>query len=162
MMQVMTLSQERPSLLRRLGYVNWWLALSACLAAGLGFVLLYSAAGGKFSPWADVQMIRFGLAFMIMVVTAMISPRVWYGLAYWMWGISVLLLVVVEFMGTLGGGAERWIDLGLFRLQPSEVMKITLVIVLARYFHAVEFDQLRRIRRLFIPCCCCWCRQPWC
>jgi len=151
MMQVMSLSPERPSLLRRLGFVNWWLALSACLASGVGFVLLYSAAGGKFSPWADVQMVRFGMAFLIMIVTAMISPRVWFGLAYWMWGFSVVLLVIVEFMGTLGGGAERWIDLGLFRLQPSEVMKITLVVVLARYFHTIEFDQLRRVRTLVLP-----------
>ena len=151
MKQVISLSQERPSFLRRLGFVNWSLAFAACLAAGLGFVLLYSAAGGKMSPWTNVQVARFGVAFLIMIGTAMISPRVWYGLAYWMWAASVLLLVVVEFVGTLGGGAERWINLGFFRLQPSEVMKITLVVVLARYFHSVQFEQVRRARTLLIP-----------
>ena len=151
MMQVMSLTQERPSLLRRLGFVNWWLALTTCFVAAIGIVLLYSAAGGTFSPWANVQIARFGVAFFILVATAMVSPRVWYGVAYWLWAASVFLLVVVEFMGSLGGGAERWINLGFIRLQPSEVMKITLVLVLARYFHAVQFEQVRRVRTLIVP-----------
>lgn len=150
-MQTMNLSEERTSVFHRLGFVNWGLTLSACLAAAVGFVLLYSAAGGEFSPWTAAQMGRFGAALAVMIVTAMISPRFWYRLAYWMWGLSVLLLLAAEFGGVQGGGAERWIDLGPFRLQPSEVMKIALVLVLARYFHTVRFERVRRIRTLLAP-----------
>ena len=150
-MQTMNLSEERASLLHRLGSVNWGLTLSVCLAAAVGFVLLYSAAGGEFSPWTAAQMARFGGAFVVMIVTATIPPWVWYGLAYWMWGLSVLLLLAAEFRGVGGGSAERWIDLGAFRLQPSEIMKIALVLVLARYFHAVRFERVRRIRTLLPP-----------
>ena len=96
-------------------------------------------------------MARFGGAFLVMIVTATIPPRIWYRLAYWMWGLSVLLLLAAEFRGVGGGGAERWIDLGAFRLQPSEIMKIALVLVLARYFHAVRFERVRRIRTLLPP-----------
>ena len=150
-MRTMNLAEERTSVLRRLGFVNWGLTLSVCFAAGVGFVLLYSAAGGEFFPWAAAQMGRFGVALLVMIVTATISSRVWYRLAYWMWGLSVLLLLAAEFGGVAGGGAERWIELGPVRLQPSEVMKIALVLVLARYFHAVRFEQVRRIRTLVLP-----------
>ncbi|MCY4237381.1 MAG: rod shape-determining protein RodA [Rhodospirillaceae bacterium] len=151
MIQGISSPPEQLAVSNYLGFVNWWLALFACLAAGTGFILLYSAAGGNFSPWADVQMIRFGMAFLVMIMTAMISPRIWYDLAYWLWAFSVFLLVIVEFMGAIGGGAERWIDLGILRLQPSEIMKITLIVVLARYFHAVQFDRVRQISALVLP-----------
>lgn len=150
-MRTMNLAEERTSVLRRLGLVNWGLTLSVCFAAAVGFVLLYSAAGGAFFPWAATQMARFGVALLVMIVTATIPPRIWYRLAYWMWGLSVLLLLAAEFGGVEGGGAERWIALGPFRLQPSEVMKIALVLVLARYFHAVRFEHVRRIRTLLPP-----------
>ena len=150
-MRTMNLAEERTSVLRRLGLVNWGLTLSVCFAAAVGFVLLYSAAGGEFFPWAAAQMGRFGVALLVMIVTAMIPPRIWYRLAYWMWGLSVLLLLAAEFGGVEGGGAERWIALGPFRLQPSEVMKIALVLVLARYFHAVRFEHVRRTRTLVPP-----------
>ena len=150
-MRTMNLAEERTSVLRRLGFVNWGLTLTVCFAAAVGFVLLYSAAGGEFFPWAAAQMGRFGVALLVMIVTATIPPRFWYRLAYWMWGLSVLLLLAAELGGVEGGGAERWIDLGPFRLQPSEVMKIALVLVLARYFHAVRFEHVRRIRTLVPP-----------
>ncbi len=150
-MQEMDLSRERTSALRRLGSIDWGLTLSACFAAAVGFVLLYSAAGGEFFPWAAAQMGRFGVALAVMIATAAIPPRLWYRLAYWMWGLSVLLLLAAEFRGVEGGGAERWIALGPLRLQPSEVMKIALVVALAHYFHTVRFENVRRIRTLLPP-----------
>ncbi|MXW91327.1 MAG: rod shape-determining protein RodA [Rhodospirillaceae bacterium] len=150
-MQEMDLSRERTSPLRRLGAIDWGLTLSVCFAAAVGFVLLYSAAGGEFFPWAAAQMGRFGVALAVMIVTAAIPPRLWYRLAYWMWGLSVLLLLAAEFRGIEGGGAERWIALGPLRLQPSEVMKIALVVALAHYFHTVRFENVRRIRTLLPP-----------
>ncbi|MCY3828295.1 MAG: FtsW/RodA/SpoVE family cell cycle protein, partial [Rhodospirillaceae bacterium] len=150
-MQEMDLSRERTSPLRRLGTIDWGLTLSVCFAAAVGFVLLYSAAGGEFFPWAAAQMGRFGVALAVMIVTAAIPPRLWYRLAYWMWGLSVLLLLAAEFRGIEGGGAERWIALGPLRLQPSEVMKIALVVALAHYFHTVRFENVRRIRTLLPP-----------
>lgn len=150
-MREMDLSRERTSVLRRLGSIDWGLTLSVCFAAAVGFVLLYSAAGGEFFPWAAAQMGRFGVALAVMIVTAAIPPRLWYRLAYWMWGLSVLLLLAAEFRGVEGGGAERWIALGPLRLQPSEVMKIALVVALAHYFHTVRFENVRRIRTLLLP-----------
>ncbi len=150
-MREMDLSRERTSVLRRLGSIDWGFTLSVCFAAAVGFVLLYSAAGGEFFPWAAAQMGRFGVALAVMIVTAAIPPRLWYRLAYWMWGLSVLLLLAAEFRGVEGGGAERWIALGPLRLQPSEVMKIALVVALAHYFHTVRFENVRRIRTLLLP-----------
>ena len=117
------------------------------LIAGIGFAMLYSAAGGSFDPWADRQMIRFVVGIMLMLgrghgrysrlaevrVSRSISSR---------WCCSI----GVEIAGDIGMGAQRWIDLGVFQLQPSELMKVALVLALARYFHGLERRDRRAIR----------------
>jgi rod shape determining protein RodA len=102
--------------------------------AGAGFLMLYSVAGGSFSPWAEPQMKRFALGFVAMLIVAMIPIWFWRSLSGLGYLASLLLLLAVEFFGTVGMGAQRWIDLGFMRLQPSELMKITLVMFLAAYY----------------------------
>ncbi len=145
------LAEDRTSIRHRFAAVDWGLTFSTCLAASVGFVLLYSAAGGEFLPWTGTQMARFGVALLVMFAAAAIPPRLWYRLAYWLWVLAVGLLLLAEFRGVEGGGATRWIGLGPIRLQPSEVMKIVLVLALARYFHAAHFERVHRVRTLVAP-----------
>ncbi|MEP5633481.1 MAG: rod shape-determining protein RodA [Tateyamaria sp.] len=123
-----------PTGLRKILFLNWPLALLLAAVAGVGFLMLFSVAGGSFTPWAEPQMKRFAVGFTLMVMIAMVPSWFWRNMASVAYLGSVLLLLAVEFFGSVGMGAQRWIDLGFFRLQPSELMKVTLVLMLAAYY----------------------------
>jgi rod shape determining protein RodA len=137
--------------LQKLRLISWPMILLAGLVAGIGFVMLYSAAGGSFDPWADRQMIRFVVGVLLMIGVAIVDLRVWLRNAYFIYLGALLLLIGVEIAGDIGMGAQRWIDLGIFQLQPSELMKVALVLALARYFHSLEAESVRRILPLVPP-----------
>ncbi|WP_374303649.1 rod shape-determining protein RodA [Ferrovibrio sp.] len=136
---------------RKLRDINWGLVLLITLIACTGFATLYSAAGGDIDPWADRQMARFAIGLVIMIAIAVTDIRVWMRLSYFVYAIGVVLLVAVELFGRIGMGAQRWLDVGIFHIQPSEIMKIALMLTLARYFHGLSYDEVGRIRWLFIP-----------
>jgi rod shape determining protein RodA len=142
---------DRETFLSRAAGLHWGLILLLTTVAAIGFLLLYSAAGGKLAPWAERQMLRYGIALVILFGTALLHIRVWIRYAYAVYAVSILLLVVVELMGETGGGATRWIDLVVIRLQPSEVVKIALVLALARYFHRLPFRDIGKPWLLIPP-----------
>ena len=125
--------------------------MAICATAGVGMVMLYSAAGGSAEPWAIKQLPRFVLALGIMLVVALSDIRLWLRWAYLIYFASLMLLVIVEFFCDIGMGAQRWLDLGIINLQPSEVMKIALVLALARYFHGLGGDDIGRPSKLLMP-----------
>ncbi|MEO0962022.1 MAG: rod shape-determining protein RodA [Pseudomonadota bacterium] len=132
----------RMSLVDKLYEINWVFVLLITAIAAVGFAMLYSAADGSFDPWASRQMIRFGMGMAVLLVFALIDPRIWLQLAYPAYAFALLLLIAVEVAGTTGMGATRWINLGFIQLQPSELMKITLALALARYYHVLEQDRV--------------------
>ncbi len=140
-----------PSGLSKVLYYNWVLALLLATAAGIGFLMLYSVAGGSFSPWAEPQMKRFAMGFVAMFVIGMIPIYFWRNVSALAFTASLALLVAVEFMGEVGMGAQRWIDLGFMRLQPSELTKITLVMVLAAYYDWLDVNKVSRPLWVLIP-----------
>ncbi|MGR3365369.1 MAG: rod shape-determining protein RodA [Maritimibacter harenae] len=140
-----------PTGLSKILHVNWVLALLLAAAASIGFLMLYSVAGGSFSPWAEPQMKRFALGFVMMLVVAMVPIWFWRNMSVLAFLASVLLLVAVEVAGDVGMGAQRWIDLGFMRLQPSELTKITLVMVLAAYYDWLDIDKVSRPLWVLIP-----------
>lgn len=131
--------------------LNWLLIFLICAIAGVGFVMLYSAANGDMNPWASRQMVRFGVGLAVMLVVALVDIRLILRFAYLFYFGGLVLLVAVEVMGEVGMGAQRWIDLKVFQLQPSEVMKIALVLALARYFHGLSLEDVARPTWLIIP-----------
>ena len=143
--------QREYSLRDKFHKINWGLILLVGLIACFGFAMLYSAAGGSFSPWAARQMGRFAIGLVILIAVACVDLRVWMGLAYPAYGFSLLLLVGVEVAGRIGMGAQRWIELGPLQLQPSELMKIAMILALARYLHGLEPGQVSRPWRLLAP-----------
>ena len=94
---------------------------------------------------------RFGIAFAIMLAVALIDIRRWYSLCYLAYFAVLAMLVGVEFFGQVGMGAQRWIDLKVIQLQPSELMKVALVMALARYFHGRSLEEVRGFTRLLPP-----------
>jgi rod shape determining protein RodA len=124
--------------------VNWGLVLLITLIAMGGIAMLYSVAGGHFHPWALSQLSKFLVGLVILVVAASIDVRVWMSLAYPAYGLALLLLIAVDVAGHAGLGAQRWIMLGPVELQPSELMKISLVLALARFLHGKSVEEVSK------------------
>ncbi|HEX3753821.1 MAG TPA: rod shape-determining protein RodA [Rhizomicrobium sp.] len=128
--------------------VNWGLLLIITLCACAGFAMLYSVANGSFHPWALPQILKFVVGFVILLVAAMVDVRVWMSLAYPAYSFSLLLLVAVDVAGHVGLGAQRWIMLGPLELQPSELMKVSLVLALARFLHGKSVEEVSKPSQL--------------
>jgi rod shape determining protein RodA len=140
-----------PSGLSKVLYVNWALVLATVAVAAMGWVMLYSVAGGSFEPWARDQMQRFGIGLVLMFVVAFVPIWFWRNMAGLAYIVSLLLLVYVELFGDIGMGAQRWIDLGFIRLQPSEMTKFTLIMMLAAYYDWLEKRRTSRPFWVLVP-----------
>ena len=123
-----------PTGLRKVLYLNWPVIILLCAVASAGFIMLYSVAGGSAEPWMEPQLKRFVVGLILMTGVGMVPIWFWRNMAGLAFAVSLALLVGVEFFGSVGMGAQRWIDLGFIRLQPSELTKITLVMFLAAYY----------------------------
>jgi rod shape determining protein RodA len=118
----------RHSLMR----LHWPLIILLTMIAGAGVATLYSAAQGSWTPWASSHAIRYGVSLVILVSIALVGMRVWQFLAYPIYAVALGALCLVPIIGEVRLGAQRWIDLGFMQFQPSEMMKIGLVLALAR------------------------------
>ena len=133
-----------PSFGEKLWRINWGLILVLTAIAAVGTVALYSAAGGRFDPWAARHAIRYGAALAILLATALMPPKVWLWLAWPIYVVSLLLLVAVDVAGKTGMGAQRWLVVGPMQIQPSEITKVAVILVLARYYHGLTREQAAR------------------
>jgi rod shape determining protein RodA len=143
--------QSNLSVTQKFLHLNWGLILLIILTSSIGFTALYSAAGGSWSPWASQQVIRFFVGFFAMIFISLIHVRWWQQFAYPCYVIGIVMLITVQVIGHTGMGAQRWIDLGFMKLQPSELMKVAVIMALARYFHGVEIQQVRKLTFLIPP-----------
>ena len=142
---------QRERLSMKLVEIDWRLALLLFAIAGVGSLMLYSVANSSWEPWADQHLMRFGVCFVIMLVLAMVDLRVWFAAAYPIYAVGLLLLVAVEVVGDVSLGAQRWLAIGGFRFQPSEIMKIGIVLVLARFYHGISAKEAQLSWKLLIP-----------
>ena len=136
---------------RKILHLNWALILLIAAVSSVGFLMLYSVAGGRLELWAEPQMKRFGLGMFLMFAMALVPIWFWRNMAGLFYAVSIMLLLVVEFFGTVGMGAQRWIDLGFMRLQPSELMKVALVMMLAAYYDWLDLKLTSRPLYVLIP-----------
>ncbi len=140
-----------PSGLGKIFYLNWALILLVTTVACIGFLMLYSVAGGSLDPWSSAQIKRFALGFVLMIVVALVPIWYWRSVSVAAYLVGLSLLVAVEYVGAVGMGAQRWIDLGVIRLQPSELMKIALVMALAAYYDWLPTAQKSRPLWVILP-----------
>ncbi len=130
------------------GQINLPILAVVVLLALAGIGMMVSAGGGSLSPWADRQMVRCGLGFVVMLTIATVPANFWLRHAYLIYAAGIVMLLVVEGMGYLGKGAQRWVDVGGVNLQPSEAMKLCLILALARFFHTAPPGSAMRWPRL--------------
>lgn len=125
--------------------------LAVCIIMSASLLTLYSAANGSMTPWAFNQGLRFGFLFVVMLLVSFVPVSIWRDYSLPFYGVTLGLLLIVELFGKIGMGAQRWIDLGIIRLQPSEFMKIAIVLSLASYFDRVPPGFIRRPMTLLPP-----------
>ncbi len=130
---------------------NYLYLLFVCLVVVMGIGVLYSVGGGHFNPWASKQLFRFIVSLGVLYVIALSNLRFWMKYAYVIYAVGLILLVAVSVVGHVGMGAQRWLNLGFFNLQPSEIMKIALVLALARYFHGASLEEVRSLKFMIPP-----------
>ncbi len=133
-----------PTGLSKILHLNWAIVVLLGAVAGVGFVMLYSIAGGSLQPWAEPHLRRFLFGLAVMFAVAFVPIWFWRNTAGLAYGATILLLIAVEFFGSVGMGAQRWINLGFIRLQPSELAKITLVMALAAYYDWLDVRRASR------------------
>ena len=136
---------------QKLLQINWMFVLLTSLTASVGFLMLYSASNGSMDPWATRQIIRFFIGLTLMLTVAIVDIRVWLKYAYVIYFIAIGLLLVVEFGGFIGMGAQRWINFGIFNLQPSEIMKVAIILAIARYFYARRLEYVNSFIHISMP-----------
>lgn len=142
---------ERDRPVVKFGQIDWTLALAVTLIAVTGGVMLFSVAGSSWEPWAANHFIRYGICLVLMIGLALVDLRVWFALAYPIYAVALMLLIAVDLVGDVSMGAQRWLQLGPVRMQPSEIMKIGVVLALARYYHALSASSAKLSWRLLIP-----------
>ena len=139
------------TLVEKIGQISWTLLLLICLTTAVGVVALYSAANGSMDPWASRHIVRFGACLLVMMAIALIDIRIWLRFAYPIYLVCLVMLGAVEIVGKMGGGAQRWIAIGPVQIQPSEIMKVALVLALARFFHSATLEDVGRPTFLLVP-----------
>jgi rod shape determining protein RodA len=122
--------------------INWIFVLLLCCLAAVGYTALYSAAGGAPEPYATRHAMRFAIGLVIALAIALVDIRIIAKLAWPLWFGGVALLVLVLRMGHVGKGAQRWLELGGLQLQPSEMMKLALILALASWFHRASSERM--------------------
>lgn len=135
----------------KLRTLPWGIILTVFTIGCFGLTVLYSAAGGSFQPWAMTQGVRFAVLLLVMIALSYVDVSVWIKYAYPYYAVVLAMLIIVETMGKIGMGAQRWIDLGFIRIQPSEFMKIAVILALARYYHFLPRAFVRSWSALWIP-----------
>ena len=144
---------ERDRISSKLAELDWRVIGLLCVLAGIGTAMLYSIAGGSWSPWAWKHLLRFGVLLGVMIGLAMVHPKWWFHAAYPLYGLLLFMVLLIEFtpMGYVAGGAKNWLNLGFIRIQPAEFVKIGLVLALARWYHGHSAQDARWSWKLVFP-----------
>ena len=128
-----------------LAKLPWRILLLVLAIGGFGLVVLYSSAGGQLKPWAYSQGMRFGFFVAVALAMSRVPERWWRDGAIPAYLVLIGLLVLTDAIGAIGGGAQRWLDLGFIRLQPSEMMKLAIVLTVARFYDFLPAAEVRRL-----------------
>lgn len=138
----MRLSELVPAPIARL---PWHVLLLVIAIGGFGTIILFSAAGGNVAPWASSQAMRLVILLGLAVVLSWVPARTWEAIALPGYAITLAALLAVELLGAVRGGSQRWLDLGIIRLQPSELMKLFMVLASAKLYSLLPPAQVRRL-----------------
>lgn len=135
----------------RLSRFSWALFVPMCLVLIISEVMLYSAGGGSWNPFALSQLLKIIVGFGVFFVAAFTNIKLWIKSANVIYIIALILIILVTFVGHTGMGAQRWLNLGFIHIQPSEMFKMALVLALARYFAWMNSVDLDKFKNYIVP-----------
>ena len=135
----------------KLARFSWGLFVPMCLVLTLSIVVLYSAGGGSWRPFALSQLSKIIVGLGVFWIAALSNIKTWIKSAYLIYAVALIMIILVTFVGHTGMGAQRWLNLGFFHVQPSELIKIALVLALARYFAWMNSVELTQFKNYLVP-----------
>ncbi|MBP3316612.1 MAG: rod shape-determining protein RodA [Alphaproteobacteria bacterium] len=135
----------------KLARFSWGLFVPMCIVLAISIVVLYSAGGGAWRPFALSQLSKIILGFAVFFIAAFSNIKTWIRSAYLIYAVALIMIVLVTFVGHTGMGAQRWLNLGIIHVQPSELIKIALVLALARYFAWMNSVELGKFKNYLVP-----------
>ena len=138
-------------MLNKIYNYNWFFIFIISVISFIGFMALYSAANSNLDIWSKKQIIRFMFSIILLFSISLIDIRFWYKNINTIFILSLILLLAVEIFGIFGLGAKRWIKIFNISIQPSELVKVTLILFLAKYYNELKFDRIYMIKNLFLP-----------
>lgn len=132
---------------------SWAMFIPMCIVLAISILVLFSAGGGAWRPFALSQLIKIMLGFVVFFFAAFTNIKTWVKSAYAFYVVALIMIVMVTFFGHTGMGAQRWLNLGIIHIQPSELIKIALVMALGRYFAWLNSVELSQLKNYVIPGC---------
>ena len=143
--------QSSLSLKDKLISIDYILVFSIFILGLVSILAMYSTDGGEFKYHTNSHILRFFVFFIMFLVFSFIQIRFWHSQSYFIYIIFFLLLLGVKYFGLTSSGSKRWLDLYFMNLQPSELMKIGLILFLAKYYHRISIENINQLRFLFLP-----------
>ena len=131
--------------------MDYVLVISIFILGIISMFAMYSTDGGEFKYHTNSHILRFFVFFVCFFVVSLIKIRFWHDQSYLIYILFFLLLLGVKYFGLTSSGSKRWLDLYVMNLQPSELMKVGLILFLAKYYHRLPVDSMNSIRYLVIP-----------
>jgi rod shape determining protein RodA len=121
------------------------------IIAYIGFIVLYSASNLNIYPWAYKQIIIFSIFFPLSILISLLNIKIIFRYAYIFYFTILILLFSIELFGYVAMGAKRWLNLGFMRIQPSEMAKLAIILMLSRYFHELSYEDFKKIHKIILP-----------
>ena len=135
----------------KLKSIDYFLVFLILILAAISFTVMYSIDGGKIAYHTKNHFIRFSVFFVLFLFLSFVRIRFWFISSYIFYLIILAMLVIVFYFGVTASGSQRWINLYFINIQPSELMKIAIIICLARYYHRMQSADLQNFKNIFLP-----------
>ncbi len=131
--------------------IDYILVFSILILGIVSMFAMYSTDGGEFKYHTESHVVRFFVFFVMFFVLSFIQIRFWHNISYLVYILFLFLLIGVKYFGLTSSGSQRWLNLYVMNLQPSELMKVGLILFLAKYYHRISIDNINRLKFLFLP-----------
>ena len=145
------LNTRNYSLFEKLKSVDYFLILIIILIGAISVFAIYSTERGEFSFYTKNHLLSLLVFFGMFLVLSFVRITFWYKNAYFFYAVCVSLLFITLFFGLMASGSRRWLDLYFLNLQPSEIMKIAIIVCFARYYHRIQTAEIQNYKFILVP-----------
>ena len=142
---------NKPTFFQKVRAIDYTLLVSILLIGIISIFAMYSTDGGEIQYHTKNHTIRFFVFFSMMIVLSFINIKIWHSTGYLFYLIALFLLIWASFYGVIASGSQRWINLYFINLQPSELMKIAIIVCFAKYYHRIQINNVNKFRNVLIP-----------